>query len=70
MTLDDNIVNDRSLYGSDVPKSNRKNRFVSENRIGIFFSESECSSTQPLTCTEIATTSQSAVGENVPKSRI
>ena len=31
----DNIVNDSSLYGSDVLI--RKNRFVSENQIGIFF---------------------------------
>jgi len=36
----DNIVNDSSLYASDVLnriESNRKNRFVLENRIEIFF---------------------------------
>jgi len=43
----DNIVNDSSLYAYMAVmcwiKPNRKNWFVSKNRIGIFFSESECS---------------------------
>ena len=43
----DNIVNDSSLYASDVLnriKSKKLTRFGKSNRIGIFFfSESECS---------------------------
>ena len=39
----DNIVNDSSLYGSDVLNRIEKSiRFGKSNRIGIIFSESEC----------------------------
>jgi len=59
----DNIVNDTSLYGSDVLNRIEKNWFVSENRIGIFFSESECSTCHHLAQSVLLPSTSPAVPE-------